>query len=68
MTVELIEKKDIGIENFDLKSMVSQIFIPFSDISSQPPDDYIYSGGEKIPFRERHPIFQALILVEFENY
>lgn len=68
MIVELIEKKEISIDNFDLKSMVSQIFIPFSDISSQPPDDYIYSGGEKILFRERHPIFQTLMLIEFENW
>ena len=67
MIVELIEKKEISIDNFDLKSMVSQIFIPFSDISSQQPDDDIYSGGEKILFRERHPIFQTLMLIEFEN-
>ena len=67
MTVEVIEKNDIGIDSFDLKSTVSQIFIPFSDISSQTPEVYIYSGGEQIPFRERHPIFQALMLDEFEN-
>jgi hypothetical protein len=67
LTIELIVENDSGIINFDLKSRINQIFIPFSDISSQKIEEYIYSGGEKIPFRERHPIFQTLMLVEFEE-
>jgi len=60
LTEELLEKKG-------MKSMVDQIFIPFSDIFSQKIEEYIYSGGEKIPFRERHPIFQTLMLSEFDR-
>lgn len=67
MTIELIGETDSGIINFDLKSKINQIFIPFSDIYSQKTEEFIYSGGEKICFKDRHSIFQSLMLEEFEN-
>ena len=31
------------------------------------PFDDIYSGAEQIPFKNRHPIFKALMKLEFED-
>jgi len=44
------------------------IIIPFSEISGQRNEEYIYIGEEKIPFIERHPIFQTLMLYEFADF
>jgi hypothetical protein len=47
---------------------IIDIIVPFSDVSSQKNEEYIYNGEEKIPFPERHPIFQALMLYEFVEF
>jgi hypothetical protein len=61
--LELNDKNTIGVIN----SNINKILIPFSDISSQSIEEFIYLGREKIPFRERHPVFQVLMLNEFVN-
>ncbi|MHA2397454.1 MAG: hypothetical protein ACXADU_01025 [Promethearchaeota archaeon] len=45
----------------------SRAIIPFSKInkSSKPAD--IYSGTEKIPFKERDPEFKMILRQEFSN-
>ena len=68
MTIELIEKNDQGMIRIDLKSIMNQIITPFSNISSQYTEEFIYTGEEKIPFKEKHPVFQVLMLGEFGDY
>ncbi|MFX0029013.1 MAG: hypothetical protein ACFE8B_07380 [Candidatus Hermodarchaeota archaeon] len=68
MGIESIKKNHPVIIEMDQKSIVEQIIIPFSEISSQVKEEYIYIGDEKIPFKERHPVFQTLMLSEFGNY
>ncbi|MFX1304404.1 MAG: hypothetical protein ACFFBV_04390 [Promethearchaeota archaeon] len=41
----------------------NKIIIPFSKFYK--PTDYIYYGHEKIPFKKRHPIYQAILRNEF---
>jgi len=47
-------------ENFDVKTLI----LPFSLLPGKK-EEFIYTGGEKIPFRERHPVYQELFLGEF---
>jgi len=41
----------------------NKIIIPFSKFYK--PTEYIYYGHEKIPFKKRHPIYQAILRNEF---
>lgn len=46
---------------------ISQVVIPFSKIcKSYKPID-IYSGNEKIPFKERDPEYKMILRQEFAN-
>jgi len=49
--------------NFDVKTVI----FPFSLLPGKR-ELYIYTGEEKIPFRERHPVYQELFLSEFKIY
>jgi len=49
-------------ESFQVKN----VFIPFS-LFFGTPEDYIYSGEEKIPFKKRHPLYKAILLNEFRE-
>ena len=67
MSSEIKKKKYQGPEvpieeEFDVKAMV----LPFS-LMSRKKEEYIYFGGEKIPFRERHPVYRELFLSEFTS-
>lgn len=64
MGIESIEE----MVEIDQKSIVEQIIVPFHNISSHSTEEFIYSGEEKIPFKERHPIFQDLMLGEFVSH
>jgi len=66
MSSKLLNKKfeDIVEEEpvkkpFDLKEFV----IPFSEFGKSVK--YIYFGFEKIPFKERHPVYQRILMNEF---
>ncbi len=43
----------------------SKAYMPFSNISESTKSEYIYIGNEKIPFNERHPEYQDLLIHEF---
>jgi len=43
----------------------SKAFISFSNIDEAKNYQYIYTGNEKIPFKERHQIYQNLFIYEF---
>ncbi len=65
MSSEITKKKyqepEVDIEEkFDLKTII----FPFSFMPGKK-EDYIYTGGEKIPFNERHPAYRELFLSEF---
>ena len=42
-----------------------QIIIEFSSFGKSEKIAYIYYGNEKIPFRERHPIYKIIFRNEF---
>jgi hypothetical protein len=50
-----------------LKLILSEIIIPFSSVIEQQSYPYIYEGDEKIPFQQRHPIYKAMMKIEFEE-
>ncbi|MFW9936913.1 MAG: hypothetical protein ACFFD5_04650 [Candidatus Thorarchaeota archaeon] len=59
---------DIQLENEkSFIEIISDISIPFSEILKGEAPNYIYSGSEKMRFNERHPIFKALLKLEFEE-
>ncbi|MFX1572627.1 MAG: hypothetical protein ACFFB0_07755 [Promethearchaeota archaeon] len=46
---------------------ISQIAIPFSKMSKSYKPIDIYSGSEKIPFKERDPKYKMILKQEFTN-
>ena len=65
MSSEIKKKKYQGPEEpIEEKFDVRALIIPFSLMLGKK-EEYIYTGGEKIPFSNRHPIYRELILSEF---
>jgi hypothetical protein len=69
-----IFKKEKNIENkTEIKSdlefgyMLTKALIPFSKFLDKSREPDIYNGKEKIPFEKKHPIFKALMRIEFED-
>ena len=54
------EKKKLGYD-------ISEIIIPFSKICRKTVKLDIYSGNEKIPFKERKHEFRMILKHEFSN-
>ena len=46
---------------------LERIIIPFSTFIPRRSTEDIYTGKEKIPFQERHPIYKAILKLEFED-
>lgn len=68
MSSKSIDKKfqDIthkDFENLERSLNFNKIIIPFSKFYK--PTQFIYYGHEKIPFKKRHPIYQAILRSEF---
>ncbi|UCC20138.1 MAG: hypothetical protein JSV62_02320 [Promethearchaeota archaeon] len=57
------KQKEIQIINLEEPLRLRNFIIPFSKFSN--PEKYIYYGYEKIPFHERHPIYQVILRNEF---
>ena len=58
----------IEVQEYDnIKIILSKIVVPFSKFEkvSSAPD--LYSGGEKIPFEARDPLYKSLMRQEFAN-
>ena len=69
MSIKSIDKKvqealDQEIE-FEEPLNFNKIMIPFSKFYK--PTKFIYYGHERIPFRKRDPIYQAILRNEFVN-
>ncbi len=46
---------------------ISELVIPFSKIFSSQKSIDVYSGKEKIPFKERDPEYKMILREEFDN-
>ncbi len=55
--------EDISEVHFD----ISEIVIPFSRVFGKYNTSDIYSGSEKIPFKERNPEYKMILRQEFLN-
>ncbi len=58
--------KEIGEEEFDIKSLV--LSFAFFPETQKVEEEYIYTGEEKISFSKRHPVYRALFLNEFSEH
>ena len=59
--LDINDSDDIFEEFFSLNDLV----ISFSEIFGSEKPQHIYIGNEKIPFKKRHPIYQAIFKKEF---
>jgi len=59
--LEKTEKKS----NLDFN--ISEVVIPFSKFFNNQKRQDIYVGNENLPFNKKHPIFKALMRIEFED-
>lgn len=58
----------IKIFNYEnLRSVLSQVVIPFSECIKKSDSPDIYNGQEKIAFKKRYPAFQDIMCGEFER-
>jgi len=48
--------------NPEINIKLSKAFLPFSKGSTI---NYIYDGSEQIPFKERDPLYQLILIEEF---
>ncbi|MFX1497988.1 MAG: hypothetical protein ACFFBH_10700 [Promethearchaeota archaeon] len=56
------------IKNYrELENILTKALIPFSKFLDKKREPDIYNGKEDIPFERRHPIFKALMRIEFED-
>lgn len=46
---------------------LSNCVVSFSSLSKNKQTSWIYFGNEKIPFKERHPVFRMILRNEFSN-
>ncbi len=53
----------IPIQDLEKPLKLNNVIIPFSKFSKT--EEFIYYGYEKIPFSERHPVYQTLLKREF---
>jgi hypothetical protein len=60
-----LDKKtqEIPILQIDQPLQVKNIIIPFSQFAKT--ENFIYYGHEKIPFHQRHPVYQEILKQEF---
>ena len=68
MSSKTLEKKSEDIteaENISEPVSLKKFIIPFSEFGKS--EHYIYLGFERIPFRERHPIYQKILKNEFAD-
>jgi len=60
--------RDSYMEISKLNFNISEIVIPFSKLFKNYKSPDIYSGVEKIPFKERDPEFKTILRQEFANF
>ena len=63
--VEKEKNEDLNLNRFNDDQQ--KFIIPFSSIIKRKRVNDIYTGNEKIPFKDRHPTYKALLKLEFEE-
>jgi len=63
---EYDENKNEFTSDLELEYILAKALIPFSMLLDKTREPDIYNGKENIPFEKRHPIFKALMRIEFE--
>ena len=63
--VENEKYEDLNLNQFN--DELQKSIIPFSSIFKTKRVNDIYTGNEKIPFKDRHPTYKALLKLEFEE-
>ena len=63
--VENEKYEDLNLNQFN--NELQKSIIPFSSIFKTKRINDIYTGNEKIPFKDRHPTYKALLKLEFEE-
>jgi len=63
--VENEKNEDLNLKRFNDDQQ--KFLIPFSSIFKTKRVNDIYKGNEKIPFKDRHPTYKALLKLEFEE-
>lgn len=58
---ELLDDASIKEASLNLKDLI----ISFSKFGTSSSSKYIYHGHERIPFKNRHPAYQAILRHEF---
>lgn len=59
------KNEDLNLKRFNDDQQ--KFLIPFSSIFKTKRINDIYTGNEKIPFKDRHPVYRALLKLEFEE-
>jgi len=69
MSSQILEKENITVfiykEPTEESINLDKIIIPFSHFFKNYKTEYIYSGKEKIPFKKRDSLYQAILRQEF---
>ena len=49
---------------------IKRLILPFTSFPEvgKVKEEYIYTGGEKIPFLKRHPVYVTIFLNEFSEF
>ena len=71
MSSQLSEKKHQNITLSEITEekiiILKKAFISFSQLSGIPHTEFIYTGDEKIPFSDMHPVYQTIFQHEFAD-
>ena len=68
MSSKTLEKKSEDVIETEIISepvSLKKFIIPFSEFGKS--ERYIYFGSERIPFREKHPMYQTILKNEFAD-
>ena len=73
MSSGIVEKdKEVNVKidiqsNLELESILSKMIVPFTRFLETECEPDIYNGKELMTFSQRHSIYKALMLTEFED-
>jgi len=69
MSSKILEKKYQDITRLEITEErivnLKTAVISFSQLSGKPRTEFIYTGKEKIPFNDTHPVYQTILRHEF---
>ncbi len=66
--IEKIQYKNLNITHVSESCNISELVIPFSQLFKKYKSMEIYSGNERIPFRERDPEYKMILQQEFIEF